>query len=428
MATIVLGVQFGDEGKGKLIDALLSNGSKFKFCARAAGGDNAGHTVVVEGRKYDFHIIPSGLLSPECLNLIGSGCVVNIPSFFKELSKLQQGGLDATDRIFISDRAHIVFDLHQLADRIEEQELGKGEIGTTKRGIGPCYSTKASRSGVRIGDIFDKELFDGRLRTMHDAFEKRYGKKALKSYDVEDEIKRFDDYREQLRTYVVDQIELIQSVEKSSTPILIEGANALMLDIDSGTYPMVTSSNTGLGGVFTGLSISPFQIDEIIGVVKAYTTRVGSGPFPTEQTENEIGKTLQLVGHEVGVTSGRPRRCGWFDGVLVKYSTAINHYTVFNLTKLDVLDEFDEIKIAVEYKRKGNSISNFPATLKQLSEVEVVYETLAGWKGTGTTKGVTQWTDLPDNAKKYVEFIEKFIGVPVKWIGTGPGRDETIIR
>ncbi|KAF2092788.1 adenylosuccinate synthetase-like protein [Rhizodiscina lignyota] len=430
MATIVLGVQWGDEGKGKLIDALLAGDSNFRLCCRAAGGDNAGHTVVVKGTTYDFHIIPSGLLSPNCINLIGSGTVVNIPSFFRELKKLQDGGLDTDGRLFISDRAHVVFDLHQLADRLEEEELGKGNIGTTKRGIGPCYSTKAARSGARIGDIFDKEILEHKLRTIHHTFEQRYGKEQLKGYSVNEEIARFDTYRETLASFVVDQVPLIASAQESNQPILVEGANALLLDIDAGTYPMVTSSNTGLGGCFTGLSISPFKLKDIVGVVKAYTTRVGSGPFPTEQADNEIGKTLQSVGHEVGVTSGRPRRCGWFDLVLAKYSTHINHYTAFNLTKLDVLDAFDEIQVCTAYKVGGEEVPSFPAGLKMLETLECTYETLPGWGGKlgGKTAGCKRWDDLPENARKYVEWIERSTGVKVRWIGTGPAREDLIVR
>ena len=256
---------------------------------------------------------------------IGSGTVVHIPSFFRELKKLQDGGLNTTDRLFISDRAHIVLDLHQLADKLEEHELGQGELGTTKRGIGPCYSTKASRSGVRIGDLFDKDLFDAKLRNLHRIFKQRYGEGNLQQYNVEEEIQRFDTYRDQLRDFVVDQVPMIAHAQESDQPILVEGANALLLDLDAGTYPMVTSSNTGLGGCLTGLSLSPFKIKEIIGVVKAYTTRVGSGPFPTEQSDNEVGKKLQSVGHEFGTTSGRPRRCGWLDLPLVLYSKHANH-------------------------------------------------------------------------------------------------------
>ena len=255
---------------------------------------------------YDFHILPSGLVNPKCMNLIGSGVVVHVPSFFKELADLKEKGLDTEGRIYISDRAHVVFDLHQLVDGLEEQELGKGAVGTTKKGIGPSYSTKSARSGVRISEIFDKETLDNKLRTLAHSFQKRYGA-LLQGYNVEEEILRMDKYRSDLQEFVIDAIPLIESAQSSNdTKILVEGANALMLDVDYGTYPYVTSSNTGIGGVFTGLALNPFKVKEIIGVVKAYTTRVGGGPLPTEQL-NEQGEKLQSIGREFGVTTGRKR-------------------------------------------------------------------------------------------------------------------------
>lgn len=362
-------------------------------------------------------------MTPKSTNLVGSACVVSVPQFFHELAQLEKHGLATEDRIFISDRAHVLFELHSLVDGLEEVELGNAAVGTTKKGIGPSYQTKHARSGVRVGEIFDKELMDSKLRTMAAAYKKRYG--DILRYDVEAEIRRFDEYRPRLAQYVVDQVPLIQSAEEAGTPILVEGANALMLDIDWGTYPMVTSSNTGIGGVFTGLGISPFKLKEVIGVVKAYQSRVGGGPFPTEQI-NEIGERLQSVGREVGVTTGRKRRCGWLDLVLLKYSAAINHYTSFNLTKLDVLDDFDEIKVGVAYKLDGNELPSFPATTDVLSRVEVVYKTLPGWKS--SIVGVNTYNALPENARKYIQFLEEFTGTSVKWIGTGPGREAMILR
>ncbi|PSK55801.1 adenylosuccinate synthetase [Elsinoe australis] len=420
MTTVVLGSQFGDEGKGKLVDILSR---QFPLICRSAGGHNAGHTIVVSGTTYDFHILPSGLINPSSINLIGSACVVSVPQFFHELTQLNTHGLDTKDRIFISDRAHVLFELHSLVDGLEEVELGDAKVGTTKKGIGPAYQTKHGRSGVRVGEVFDKEGMDAKLRTMAKAYQKRYG--DLLKYDVEAEIKRFDEWRPKLAEFVVDQVPLISSAEKQGRGILVEGANALMLDIDWGTYPMVTSSNTGIGGVFTGLGLSPFKVKEVIGVVKAYQTRVGGGPFPTE-LEDEVGDKLQSVGREFGVTTGRRRRCGWLDLVLLQYSTLINHYTCFNLTKLDVLDDFDELKVAVAYKVDGQEAPAFPATLAALKKVEVVYKTFPGWKS--KTTGVNSFSNLPENARKYVEFVEEFTGVPVKWIGTGPGREAMIQR
>ncbi|TKA71651.1 hypothetical protein B0A49_04295 [Cryomyces minteri] len=367
------------------------------------------------GKTYDFHILPSGLVNPSCTNLVGSGCVVHVPSFFKELAALEKHGLDTTDRIFVSDRAHVTLDLHTLVDGLEEVELGQGFIGTTKKGIGPTYSTKMTRSGIRMTDIFDAELFETKLRRLADGFKKRFG--DLLTYDADEEIARFQDYREKLRPFVIDQIPLLKSAKEMKAPILVEGANAIMLDIDYGTYPFVTSSNTGLGGVLTGLSLGWRSIKEVIGVVKAYTTRVGSGPFPTEQL-NEVGNTLQEVGREFGVTTGRRRRCGWLDLVLVKYSHDVNDYTALNLTKLDILDGFDEIRIATQYSYKGQVLESVPASNEMLANVEVRYETMPGWK-TATT-GAKTFEELPENARNYVLFIEKFVGVRIKWIGTAP--------
>ncbi|KAL8733328.1 MAG: hypothetical protein Q9166_002152 [cf. Caloplaca sp. 2 TL-2023] len=440
MITVVLGTQWGDEGKGKLTDILCANVS---LCARAQGGNNAGHTIVANGQKYDFHILPSGLVNPKCLNLIGTGCVVHIPSFFKELEDLHKKGLNTEDRIFLSSRAHVVFDLHLLIDGLQEGELTQaaekaqlsngeakstgGAIGTTKKGIGPAYSDKHARSGVRIHQIFDKEEFDRRLRALAEGAKKRYGD-AIAGYDEMEEISRFDTYREQLRPFVVNAIPLIQSAEEKDLDILVEGANALLLDIDHGTYPYCTSSSTGLGGVFSGLAISPTKVTEVIGVCKAYCTRVGGGPFPTEQI-NDDGDTLQREGHEYGVTTGRRRRCGWLDIVVLAHSHAVNHYTALNLTKLDILDYFATIKVAVAYKDTvtGDTITDFPEDPNVLSRCDVIYEELPGWKGKSVT-GARAYVELPKEARAYVEFVEKRVGVKIRYIGTGPAREDMVYR
>ena len=346
-----------------------------------------------------------------------------MPGFFKELETLEKLGIKTQDRVLLSDRCHVDLDLHTKVDGLEEVELGKGSIGTTGKGIGPTYSTKATRSGVHIADIFNKEYFDSKLRHLAHGYKKRYG--DLLQYDPEEEVKRFDEYRERLKPFVVDQVPLIESAVKGNVKMLVEGANALMLDIDNGTYPYVTSSNTGLGGVFTGLHLHPRKIKETIGVVKAYTTRVGGGPFPSEQL-NEVGEKLQSIGREFGVTTGRKRRCGWLDLVVVKFSNAINWYDAINLTKLDILDDFDEIKVATEYVYKGEKLPSFPADLHVLENMEVKYETLPGWKA--KTVGLSRYEELPENARKYIEFIEGFVGVKVKYIGTGPKRESMIMR
>ncbi|KAI1616913.1 adenylosuccinate synthetase [Exophiala viscosa] len=455
--TLVLGSQWGDEGKGKLVDILASSAS---MVCRAAGGNNAGHTIVVNGTTYDFHILPSGLINPSCkINLIGTGCVVHIPSFFKELKALEEKGLQGVrERILISDRAHVCFDLHGVVDGVAEDksktiEGGKGMIGTTRKGIGPCYSDKVARRGVTFWMLVNEEQrWQKRLRDLEAGYRKLYGDAALQGYDVEDEIKKLRDYRTELQQYVVSQTPLLaqavggQGIATATSNgdaarpgpnVLIEGANALLLDIDHGTYPYVTSSNTGLGGVFTGLAgLSPRALaapgSNIVGVVKAYTTRVGSGPFPTEldpsisEVDADYGERLQRIGREFGVTTGRKRRCGWMDLVLVKYSTAVNCYTQINLTKLDVLDDFEEIRVATAYKIDGQDQDVFPADLDALERVEIVYKTFKGWQ-TSTT-GCKTFESLPQQAREYVEYIEREVGIPIKWIGTGPRREDMIMR
>lgn len=424
VVTVVLGAQWGDEGKGKLVDILCP---EQKLVCRAQGGNNAGHTIVANNVTYDFHILPSGLLNPDAINLVGSGCVVHIPGLLEELKSLESKGLsDARKRLFISDRAHVVLDLHQKLDGIEEAELGGGKIGTTGKGIGPCYSTKASRSGIRMADIFQEEIFEKKIRALAAGFKKRFG--DLLEYDPEDEIAKFKEYRSILRTLVIDQVPLLLSAQESKAPILIEGANALMLDIDAGTYPFVTSSNTGLGGIFTGLGgLNPRNVQSVIGVVKAYTTRVGGGPFPSELND-DLGVKLQVAGNEFGVTTGRPRRCGWLDMEILQYSSAVNSYSALNLTKLDILDDFPEIKIAMSYRRPGHTeiIEGFPADLDLLGNIEVEYVTLKGWmQPIGRCK---TYDELPLACREYVEFIEKNLNIPIKYIGVGPKREDMIVK
>ncbi|OBZ89767.1 Adenylosuccinate synthetase [Choanephora cucurbitarum] len=415
--SVVLGAQWGDEGKGKLSDILCGQA---EICARCAGGNNAGHTIVVNDVKYDFHMLPSGLINPNCIALVGNGVVVHLPSFFEEKSKLEAKGLNCEGRLLLSDRAHLVFDLHQKIDGLKEVELGRGSIGTTGKGIGPTYSSKASRSGLRVHHLFDFEEFSARFRSMVENKRKRYGNFE---YDVEAELARYKELAERVKPYVIDTIPYLHEQIRAGKRILVEGANALMLDIDFGTYPYVTSSSTTVGGVCTGLGVPPNMITKIIGVVKAYCTRVGGGPFPSEQL-NEIGEHLQTVGFEIGVTTGRKRRCGWLDLVVVKYSTMINGYTSYNLTKLDILDQLPTIKVAVAYHLDGKRLETFPADLGLLEKVEVEYAELPGWM-TDISK-CKKFEDLPENAQKYIAFIEKETGVPVEWIGVGPGREEMI--
>ncbi|KAI1804585.1 adenylosuccinate synthetase [Daldinia bambusicola] len=421
--TICLGSQWGDEGKGKLTDILCAEA---QICARAAGGHNAGHSIKANGISYDFHLLPSGLVSPKCINLIGSAVVFHVPSFFKELADIEAKGIkDASQRLFVSDRCHINFDLHAAVDGLEEIELGSNAVGTTKRGIGPCYSTKAARSGIRIAEMYNVELFERKLRQLAAGYKKRYG--DLLKYDVEEEIERFKEYRVKLASYVIDAVAFMKDAQDKSAKIFVEGSQALMLDVDYGTYPYVTSSNTCLGGIISGLALKRRNIKEVIGVVKAYTTRVGSGHFPTEDT-GEVGSKLQQLGGEIGVSTGRKRRCGWLDLVVLKYSCAVNDYDSLQLSKLDVLDTFDKIKVAIAYKNKktGEELPSFPADLSALDDIEVVYHELPGWN-TSIAK-IREWSELPKEARDYIEYIENFLQTKIKWIGTGPDREDMIYR
>ncbi|KAF9651459.1 Adenylosuccinate synthetase [Thelephora ganbajun] len=425
--TVVLGTQWGDEGKGKLVDILAADAD---VCARCAGGNNAGHTIVVpvltgnEDEKVEktfaFHLLPSGLVNPNCVGLIGNGVVVHLPSFFEELDALESQGLDCSNRLFISDRAQLVFDFHQIVDGLKEVELGGSSIGTTKKGIGPAYSGKASRSGLRVHHLFDSRKFAVQFRKLVEGRYKRYGHFE---YDTEGEILRYQELAARLMPFVVDSVTYIHSALKAGKRVLIEGANALMLDIDFGTYPYVTSSPTTIGGVCTGLGIPPKLIGTTIGVIKAYTTRVGGGPFPTEQL-NDIGEHLQEVGQEYGTTTGRRRRCGWLDLVVMKHSCLINGYDLLNLTKLDVLDDLEEIKVGVKYLMNEQELPGFPADLDVLAQVEVAYVVFPGWKASITS--AKSFEELPENCRQYVEFIEEFLGVRIKWIGVGPGRESMV--
>jgi len=420
--TAVLGAQWGDEGKGKLVDILSADAD---ICARFAGGNNAGHTIIVPigpnrvPTTFAFHLLPSGLINPKVTGIIGPGVVVHLPSFFEEFDILQAHGLDCAGRLFISDRAHLVFDFHQIVDGLKEVELGGSSIGTTKKGIGPAYSAKASRSGLRVHHLFDPAFAD-KFRKIVEGRYKRYGHFE---YDTEGEIERYKGLADRLRPFVIDSVVYIHEALGAGKRILVEGANALMLDIDYGTYPYVTSSSTSVGGICTGLGIPPRRIGKVIGVVKAYTTRVGGGPFPTEQL-NEIGVHLQEVGHEYGTTTGRRRRCGWLDLVVMKYSCLINGYDALNLTKLDILDDLDEIKVAVKYVVDGKELAGFPANLEVLARAEVSYAILPGWKT--SIAAVSSYDDLPENCQKYITFIEEYLKAPIEWIGVGPERGNMI--
>ncbi|XP_015510407.1 adenylosuccinate synthetase [Neodiprion virginianus] len=417
--TVVLGAQWGDEGKGKVVDMLATDAD---VVCRCQGGNNAGHTVVIEGAEYDFHLLPSGIINPKCKSVIGNGVVIHLPGLFEELEKNEAKGLtDWKERLIISDRAHIVFDFHQQVDGLQELEKGKQSLGTTKKGIGPTYSSKATRNGLRVGDLLgDFEKFSDKFHTLVHCYQRMFPSLEV---DIKAELERYKGFAEHIRPLVKETVYFLHKALENGDKVLVEGANAAMLDIDFGTYPYVTSSNCSIGGVCTGLGLPPSTIGEVIGVVKAYTTRVGDGPFPTELL-NETGELLQSRGHEIGVTTKRKRRCGWLDLALLKFTGMVNGYTSICLTKLDILDTLEEIKVCVGYRLNGKDIDYFPSSASELGRVEVVYETVKGWET--ITEGVRSLENLPPNARKYVRLIEERLNVPVKWIGVGAGRESII--
>ncbi|KYQ92695.1 adenylosuccinate synthetase [Tieghemostelium lacteum] len=425
MASIIIGSQWGDEGKGKLVDILSQS---FDVVARCQGGANAGHTIVVEGKKIALHLIPSGILNQKATCILGNGLVIHLPTFFKEVQGLKEKGIAYEGRLFVSDRAHLVFDFHQICDGLKETELSNGaggsndSIGTTKKGIGPAYSSKASRGGIRVCDLFFFESFKKSFVRMVENKFKRFGKFE---YDIEAELKRYEEYSKLIKPFVIDSVYYINKAFDDGKRVLIEGAQSTMLDLDFGTYPYVTSSASSVGGACTGLGIAPNKIKTQIGVVKAYTTRVGAGPFPTE-LHGEEAESLRKVGGEYGTTTGRPRRIGWLDIVVLRYTGMINDFTELNLTKLDVLSGLDEIKIGVNYKYEGQILNSFPSSLEVLAKCEVVYESWPGWKVPLNTQKTFE--ELPENAQKYIRRIEELCGRPIKWIGVGQDRTSMIVK
>jgi adenylosuccinate synthase len=419
---VVLGAQWGDEGKGKLVDILAQHSD---LCVRFNGGANAGHTLVVEGKKYAFHLLPCGMINKHCMNLIGNGVVVHIPTMMKELEKLKDFDPDALSRVFISSRAHVLFDSHQMVDGMLEAEKDGKALGTTKRGIGPCYASKATRNGIRFADLLNEDTLEEKIYDLI-KYQKLHYASALVDTDIPREVKRYKEYGRMLRNQIVDGVSYLHSEIDLGKKILIEGANAALLDIDFGTYPFVTSSSTSVGGVCTGLGVAPRTVDCTIGVVKAYTTRVGNGPFPTE-LEDEVGTHLRAIGHEFGTTTGRPRRCGWIDVPMIRYSHRINGYDSLNITKLDVMTGLPNIKVCTHY-RIGDRIlpdGYMPASIEQLKEVEPVYMTLPGW--TEDISKCESFEDLPPNARRYLLKLEQLTGVPITWVGVGPGRESMFL-
>jgi len=421
-ATAVLGGQWGDEGKGKLVDIIAA---EYDIIARATGGANAGHTVYVpdpnggDAKKYIFHLLPSGALHKDSICVIGNGVVVHIPTLLEEIEILESAGISTKGRILISDRAHILFGYHIEIDGIQEGRKGDEKVGTTKRGIGPCYADKISRRGVRCCDFLDQEAFEAKLRANIEVLTKMYGFE----YNIEKEIEYYRGVRSKIEPMIIDTFQYLHEALEDGKSVVFEGANGVMLDIDHGTYPFVTSSNPMVGGLGTGTGVPGKHLTSVTGIIKAYTTRVGAGPFPTE-LKDEPGIHLREKGGEYGSTTGRPRRCGWFDAVVVKYSSRLNGYTGINLTKLDVLTGLDTLRIGVRYKHGDKFYDSFPADLGIVQACEVEYEEMPGW--TEDITNVKSFDDLPNNARAYVKRLEDLMGVPVTFIGVGANRDQMI--
>jgi adenylosuccinate synthase len=420
----VLGCQWGDEGKGKLVDILAKH---FDIVARCQGGANAGHTIYnAEGKKFALHLVPSGILNEDTTCVIGNGVVVHLPGLFEEIDGLESNGVSCKGRILVSDRAHLLFDFHQEIDGLREAELAKSFIGTTKRGIGPCYSSKVIRNGIRVCDLKHMDTFPEKLDVLLSDAASRFKDFVYSGEVLKAEVEKYKRFAERLEPYICDTVHFMHESISGKKKILVEGGQATMLDIDFGTYPFVTSSSPSAGGICTGLGIAPRVVGDLVGVVKAYTTRVGSGPFPTEMLGKD-GDVLRFAGQEFGTTTGRPRRCGWLDIVALKFVCQINGFSSLNLTKLDVLSDLPEIQIGVSYKSgDGTTVNSFPSDLRVLEQSKVEYETMPGWQS--DISKVREYLDLPKAAREYVERIEQLVGIPIHYIGVGPGRDALIYK
>jgi adenylosuccinate synthase len=421
-SVVVLGTQWGDEGKGKIVDLLTEQAS---VVTRFQGGHNAGHTLVIGGKKTVLHLIPSGILRDGVTCVIGNGVVISLEALMKEIAELEAQGIPVRERLKISGACPVILPSHVALDQARERRLGDGKIGTTGRGIGPAYEDKVARRGIRVGELFNPEHFASRLREVvdyHNFMLTHYYQVAAVDYD-----KTLADclaYAEQVRPMLADTVELIHGHRKAGDNLMFEGAQGSLLDIDHGTYPFVTSSNTTAGGTATGSGYGPLYLDYVLGITKAYTTRVGSGPFPTELFD-EVGTHLSTVGMERGATTGRPRRCGWFDAAAVKLAIRINSVSGICLTKLDVLDGLKTIKVCVAYESDKDGPGLACKTVSSYEQLKPVYVELPGWSE--STVGARSMDELPENARAYIRFIEEQIEAPVDIISTGPDRDETII-
>ena len=420
-ATVVLGAQWGDEGKGKVTDFFASSAD---YVVRFQGGNNAGHTIVVGDEKLALSLTPSGVLYPDCVPVIGSGCVVDLAFLKKELEMLNSKNV-STKKLAISPNAHVIMPYHKLLDELIEESLGENKIGTTKKGIGPCYADKIQRSGIRIQDLIDDEVFAEKVKTnveeKNQLLTKIYGRDPIDPNEI---INEFKTYKEIINNHVKDTSLMISNAIKEGKNILFEGAQGTLLDIDHGTYPFVTSSNTSSANAAIGSGIGPLNLNKIVGVTKAYISRVGSGPFITEQ-KNDIGDYLIEKGAEFGVVTGRRRRCGWLDLISLKYSVRVNSLTELFITKLDVLSGLEEIKLGVGYMNGDKIITDYPYQQNVFYNAKPVYETYAGWSEDITS--VRSFDDLPENAKKYITAIEDFIEIPITFISVGPERNQNIV-
>ena len=420
-ATVVLGAQWGDEGKGKVTDFFASSAD---YVVRFQGGNNAGHTIVVGDEKLALSLTPSGVLYPDCVPVIGSGCVVDLAFLKKELEMLNSKNV-STKKLAISPNAHVIMPYHKLLDELIEESLGENKIGTTKKGIGPCYADKIQRSGIRIQDLLDDEVFAEKVKTnveeKNQLLTKIYGRNPMDSNEI---INEFKNYKEIINNHVKDTSLMISNAIKEGKNILFEGAQGTLLDIDHGTYPFVTSSNTSSANAAIGSGVGPLNLNKIVGVTKAYISRVGSGPFITEQ-KNDIGDYLIEKGAEFGVVTGRRRRCGWLDLISLKYSVRVNSLTELFITKLDVLSGLEEIKLGVGYMNGDKVITDYPYQQNIFYNAEPVYETYAGWSEDITS--VRSFDNLPENAKKYITAIEDFIEIPITFISVGPERNQNIV-
>jgi adenylosuccinate synthase len=419
--TAIIGGQWGDEGKGKIVDLLAE---KADVVARYSGGTNAGHTVVNEQGKFKLHLIPSGIFHPSADCLIGNGVVINPGIFINEIEGLQQRGID-TSRLFISDRAHLIMPYHILLDELEETARGDSAIGTTKQGIGPAYMDKAARRGIRVGELIDRELFSKRLRGYLEfknlIITKVFNAKPLSFDEIYEE---YCGYADRMKPFVRETSLMINEAIDKGNSVLLEGAQGTMLDIDFGTYPYVTSSPPTAWGACLGMGLSPKKIDKIIGIFKAYTTRVGGGPFPTELTD-KMGEEIRKRGNEYGTTTGRPRRCGWLDGVAARFSARLNGFTGIIITKFDILDTFETVKICTGYEVEGTILDNPPVNLDLLEKCVPVYEETPGWRV--DTSDMRNFADLPGEAQRYVKRIEEIIGCSVDLVSVGANRKQSII-